>query len=116
MEPVLLTLGSLYALWALYLAAMALDRARRAGALSLPAKVLGYPLALFAFAFDVAVNLTLGTLLLLDRPREWTLSERLTRLGNGPAGWRRGLARFVCTRLLDTFDPTGRHCDCADPD
>lgn len=109
MGALLFALATLYALWALFLSATALDRARRAGTLSAPAKVLGLPLIVGTAVIDVAVNWVLGTLVLLDRPREWTLSQRLARLST-TGGWRAAVAKWICSNLLDAFDPTGDHC------
>lgn len=104
-------LAAFYGLWLLFLASMNLERARQAGTLSRPARALGIPVVLLTAAVDVVVNLTLGTVLLLDRPRELTLSQRLSRLLAAP-GWRSVVAAFVCTQLLDAFDPSGKHCRC----
>jgi hypothetical protein len=106
---ILVTVGALYALWVLFLASMALIRARQAGTITATASVLGVPVILLTAAVDVAVNWTIGTLLFLDRPQELTLSQRLKRLCK-EGGWRGRLACFVCRTLLDQFDPSGKHC------
>lgn len=97
-----------YALWVFFLAAMNLARAQAAGTLPDVGKVLGLPLVALAFLLDVAINLTAGTVLLIDWPREWTLSERLERLKAG-TGWRAYLADWTLRYLLDPFDTTGGH-------
>jgi len=97
-----------YVLWLFYLAAMNLRRAREAGRLTRTALAFALPIIALAIAIDVAVNLTLATLVFFDRPREWTVSERLSRYL--PAGgWRASVAWWVALHLLDPFDPSGSH-------
>lgn len=105
-------IGAFYFLWMLYLAVMSLRRARRAGDLTPVAFALGVPLLLIGGALDILLNYTVVSLLFLEWPpfREWTISARLTRYVHA-AGWRGRVARWVCQHLLDTFDPTGAHCD-----
>lgn len=107
-------LAALYALWLFYLAVMNLKRAKIAGRLSRPALALGLPVLAVALAVDVMVNLMLVSLLMLERPREWTVSERLTRHLHSGSGWRRAAATWVCSNLLDAFDPSGSHCGCGE--
>lgn len=102
-------LGTVYALWLFYLAAMNLRRAKEAGRLSRIALALAMPIIALAVAIDVAINLTLATLVFFDRPREWTVSERLSRYLVGPSPWRAEVAMWVGEHLLDPFDPSGQH-------
>lgn len=106
--------AALYLLWLFYLAVMALKRAKIAGRLSRPALLLALPVLAVALAIDVMVNAVLVTLVMLERPREWTVSDRLTRHVHAGHGWRQAAARWVCVHLLDAFDPSGSHCDCSD--
>lgn len=98
-------LGAAYALWVFFVAVMHLARVQP---LPLACQVLGYPLAVLAWLLDVGINQTLGSVLLLDLPQEWTLSERLERL-KGMHGWRGSAADYVLRYLLDPFDPSGGH-------
>ena len=59
---------------------------------------------------DVLVNLTIGSLLFLERPRWWTLSERLHYHATRDHGWKTYLAAWLCKNLLNPFDPDGHHC------
>lgn len=104
-----LVLAALYALWVFFLAIMALQRAYDAQTLNKAALVLAMPVLVIGFALDVLVNLTAATLLFLEIPREWTVSERLVRLARGSEGPRRSAARWLLANLLATFDPSGRH-------
>ena len=103
------TVAAVYALWLLYLAAMNLRRAQEAGRLSRLALAFALPIIALAVAVDVIVNLTLATIVFFDRPREWTVSERLARYLVGPSPWRAKVAMWVGEHLLDPFDPSGQH-------
>lgn len=107
-SAVWVTIAATYALWVLYLAAMNLRRAREAGRLFRVTAVLAMPVIGVAVAIDVLLNLVLGTLVFLDRPREWTVSARLERYLPGH-DWRAPLAFWVAEHLLDPFDPSGTH-------
>jgi hypothetical protein len=100
--------AALYALWLFYLAVMALKRARDAGQLTRVSYALGAPILLFGWALDVAVNWIVMTALLVELPRETTVTARLKRhkLDNG---FRGRIARWFARHLLDAFDPSGKH-------
>lgn len=115
-----LALALAYALCAacfgFYLAVMALRRAQGDGRLGWAPRALGLPIVLLGLAIDVALNLALASVVLVELPRltgpapEWLLTTRLKRLVRGES-WRSRVARWVCTHLLDAFDPSGCHCD-----
>lgn len=101
---------SLLTFYALYLAVMSLYRAYKAGTMPLASKVLGYQLLMIGLVLDVVMNLTLFSLVFVEVPREWLVTDRLKRhiKQSGYRGW---LARFICHSLLSPFDPSGNHCD-----
>lgn len=104
-------LGALWVLWIFYLAVMSLFRAHANKTLSLPAKVLGYPVLIVGVVLDAAVNLTILTVVFFERPYEWLVTKRLTRHIQNGAGWRYRVASWVCSHLLNPFDPDQRgHC------
>lgn len=103
-------LGISYVTWLFYLAVMALIRARDEKRLTKVALLLAYPVVVIGLLLDFTLNVTVGTALFLEPPREWLLSPRLSRLIETDPGWRGDLAAWVCVHLLDTFDPDGRHC------
>lgn len=115
-----LALAFAYALCAVcfgfYLAVMALRRAQGDGRLGWAPRALGVPIVLVGLAVDVVLNLVLASIVLLELPHlrgpapEWLLTTRLKRLVR-TEGWRARVARWVCTHLLDAFDPSGCHCD-----
>lgn len=99
----------LWVLWYAYILVMGLYRAhldkrlnRVTYALAIPALVIGY-------AMDVLANLTVASIVFLEPPRELLVTSRLKRhIAKG--GWRGEKANWICTHLLDYFDPTGNHC------
>lgn len=93
--------------WGLYLAVMALKANKPK--LTTAAKVFAYPLILVGILADTLYNLILGTILFLELPRQWLLTDRLQSHLHED-GWRGDLARWFCRNLLDPFDPRGRHC------
>lgn len=97
-----------YMTWLFYLSVMALMRARDAGTLSPFASALGYPLLVVGYVLDFATNVVICTPLLLEIPRETTVTARLSRHVDDDT-WRGAVARWVGLHLLDPFDPDGRH-------
>lgn len=60
---------------------------------------------------DFILTVVVGTLIFLSWPREWKFTDRLKRhLMRESADWRYREARWICDRLLNPFDPKGRHC------
>ena len=60
---------------------------------------------------DTIMNWTIFTVLTLDLPREWFVTSRLERYrAQVRQDWRHHLANFICTKLLNPFDPTKQHC------
>lgn len=98
-----------YATWAGYLAIMHLKTTRDRGQLTGTAKIIAYPLLAVFVVLDVVLNLLLGTLIFLEPPREFLFTTRVSRL-NDSKSWRGAVARWMCSELLDVFDPSGRHC------
>lgn len=93
--------------WLFYLAAMNLIKIREQ--LTGLAKVNGYILVTIGIVLDVAVNFILGTIIFVEIPREWLLTDRLQRHKRKPkTNWRYKIANYVCTNLLNPFDPG--HC------
>lgn len=108
--PVLAVLAYLWLFWLLYVATMGLYRAHLARRLVGVTRLMGWPLVLVAGAVDVVANLTLAVVLFADPPREWLVTTRLRRYMAEGRGWRFEVAEYVCTHLLDPYDPTGNHC------
>lgn len=94
-------------LWLLFLAVMALRW--KWHSLSLPVRIIAAPSVLIALVLDVLFNVTIGSVLFLDLPRQWTFSQRV---GNYKRriDWRAPLAHWICSNLLDPFEVDGAHC------
>lgn len=101
--------ASFYLLWVLYLAVMNLQRARDNKTLGRPAYCLGLPLLYLGLLVDFLVNVLPVSVLFLELPREFLVTQRLTRHANSAGGWRKRLAVWFALNLLDTFDPSGQH-------
>lgn len=109
-EFILIGIASFYILWLFYLAAMNLKRAKDNNTISNPALYLGYPAVILAYLLDVAFNWVFGTVMFLELPREGVLTHRLKRHYKKD-NWRGRLARYICSNLLDAFDPSSKHCE-----
>lgn len=105
---VLVGLGSFYALWIAYLAVMCLKRARDAGLLHRTAVFFGMPVLIVGYLLDAFVNIFMLTIVLLEIPRELTVTARLKRHIKTDRGWRLAIAKWFVP-LLDPFDPSGYH-------
>lgn len=111
---ILLTLATilfLWGFWALYVLVMGIYRAHLKGRLRGLTLVMSVPLVLAGLIVDVVAQYTLATLFFLDLPRkgEHLVTDRLQRYSAG-SGWRKAKADWICTHLLDVFDPDEDHC------
>ena len=92
--------------WVVYLATMNLVR-NRESMTGLPL-MTGWAVFCFGVALSTTMNWLVFTFLLLEFPREFTLSARLSRhLKAG--GWRGRQAALIAEAWLDRFDPSGKH-------
>lgn len=98
---------AMYVLWVYYLAVMNLKRAeyRLSDTQRAFAMLIYYP----GLLLDALVNIFVLTFVMLELPREWLVTPRVSRLKND-TGWRGIIARWLCDTLLDDFDPSGCHC------
>ena len=108
MSNILIVLGATYALYVFYAAVMNIKRVRDAGKLTWMGKALGYPTLVIGLLLDLFVNLTLMTLVLLELPRELTVTSRLKRHHKESKGWRLAVVKFF-EPVLDPLDPSGDH-------
>ena len=100
-------LGFTFFTWGFYVSVMNLLREK--DKLTWQTKLFAYPLAFLGVLTDFIYNVIVGTLMFLEIPKEWLLTKRLQRHLNEES-WRGGLSRWLCTYLLDPFDPKGSHC------
>ena len=110
-----ISLAAVYGLWLFYLASMNIIRAKEAGTISKPALILGYPIVIVALLLDVLVNVFVMTLVFVEPPQEWLVTQRLERHWANPPGFRHTIATFICKSFLNTFDPSGDHCSGDEP-
>ena len=108
MINILIILGATYALYVFYAAVMNIKRVRDAGKLTWMGKALGYPTLVIGLVLDLFVNLTLMTIVLLELPRELTVTARLKRHHKESTGWRLSVVKFF-EPVLDPLDPSGDH-------
>jgi hypothetical protein len=87
--------------WVFYLALMNLKKVRHS--LHPVAKAQAYVLLFIGYILDVVLNVTVGTVLYADLPRELLFTSRLQRLKR-KGGWRGDMARWMCDHLLNQFD------------
>jgi hypothetical protein len=107
LDYLLFALAITYGLYVFYAAVMNLKRVRDAGKLTVVGKVLGYPTLLIGYTLDVLCNVFVMTLVLLELPRETTVTARLKRHQRS-TGWRLSVVKFL-EPVLDPLDPSGDH-------
>jgi hypothetical protein len=95
------------ATWLFYVAIMHLRLVQNTEGLTLPQKVMGYPLLIVGLILDVILNLVFVTVLLLDFPRELLTTSRFRRFRHDK-GWRGRQVRWWCRHFLEPFD--SGHC------
>lgn len=104
---------TLWVTWIFYLAVMHLkeerDRLKAEGKeFTTSQKIFGYPIIFIGLIVDVFLNMTAGTILFIEIPKEILFTGRVSRW-NDTGGWRGDLARWFCSTLLDPFEKGG-HC------
>ena len=105
MTTILISVGLVYILWLLFIVVMALSHIWHD--LPMTTRLLAVPAVLLAITLDVLLNLA-ATVFFLDLPKEETFSQRMSRYKRED-GRRAGIARWVCSNLLDPFE-IGGHC------
>lgn len=100
----------IWVLWVFYLAVMCLKGANDKQALSGFARAAGYSVEYPGLVLDFLVNVIFMTILFVELPHEWLVTARLSRHIKAPSGWRKAIAAWFCSTLLDKFDPSGCHC------
>jgi hypothetical protein len=88
-------MGLTYGLYVFYAAVMNIKRVHEMGKLNPLGKALGYPTLLIGYTLDVIVNLVVMTLVMLELPREWTVTARLKRHNRESTGWRLAVVKFL---------------------
>ena len=104
------SIGFLWAFWGMYVLVMGIYRAHLDRRLTGLVLVLSFPFVVIGYLMDVFANVTIASLVFLEPPREWLVTNRLWRHMHKSKGWRFRLAKYICDHLLDVFDPSGDHC------
>lgn len=104
------TFASIYALWVFYLAVMCLKSANDSNKLTKWGKAFAYPVLWVGLFLDFVINLFVLTVVLLELPQEYVVTARLSRHVKDTSGFRHAIAIWLCSNLLDPFDPSGCHC------
>jgi hypothetical protein len=107
-EYLIFSFAITYALYVLYAAVMNIKRVRDAGKLTIIGKVLGYPTLVVGLFLDLLVNVFVMSFVLLELPRELTVTSRLKRHHKESKGWRLAVVKFF-EPVLDPLDPSGDH-------
>ena len=102
-------LAYLWFFWYAFVLVMGLYRAHLDKRLTYLTYALAAPAVLVGALMDVFANMLIATLIFWEKPSEWLVTQRLTRLKRYN-DWRGSVARYVCNNLLDPIDPTGGHC------
>jgi hypothetical protein len=99
----------LWVFWGAYVLVMGLYRAHLEHRLTWFTYILAAPFIGIGVLLDVLANIFIASFIFLEIPREMLVTTRLVRM-LPDVGWRGGVAQWVCASLLDTFDPSGKHC------
>jgi hypothetical protein len=97
-----------YALYVWYAAVMNIKRVRDMGKLTILGKVFGYPTLVIGLILDLLVNWFVMSIILLEIPRELTVTSRLKRHHKESTGYRLAVVKFF-EPVLDPLDPSGDH-------
>jgi hypothetical protein len=97
-----------YALYVWYAAVMNIKRVKDMGKLTTLGKVFGYPTLVIGLILDLLVNWFVMSIILLEVPRELTVTSRLKRHHKESTGYRLAVVKFF-EPVLDPLDPSGDH-------
>ena len=90
-----------------YLAVMNLSRHK--DSLDNTQKVIFFPIVLIGILSDVLFRWTVGVVIMADVSPNMLFTAVLQRHVKKDT-WRGKVSRFLCSKLLDKFDPSGKHC------
>lgn len=105
---ILYAIGLFYITLTFYLAIMNLSRHK--DSLDTTQKIVFFPIVLIGVLCDVLFRWTVGIFILADVSRNALFTGVLQRHVKKDT-WRGKVARFLCSKLLDKFDPSpSGHC------
>lgn len=97
-----------YLLWIFYLSVMNLKPVKDTGGLNKTCLYLGMPVLIIGLLLDLIANVFIMSLILLELPKETTVTKRLKRHKRESTGYRLKIAEWF-ESILDAFDPSGDH-------
>lgn len=97
-----------YGLYVFYCAVMNIKRVRDMGRLTKLGMVFGYPTLIIGLVLDLMVNVFVMSIVLLEIPREFTVTARLKRHHKTSKGYRLAVVKWF-EPVLDPLDPSGDH-------
>jgi hypothetical protein len=103
----------LYAFWGLFVLSMGLYKAYLNKQLSPITKAMAIPYVALMAAIDFIANYTIFVVLFMEFPafKDYMVTYRLrTILIKNEPDYRLKIAKFLCEKLLNPFDPRGNHC------
>ena len=107
MDYLVYSVSLFYVTLTLYLAVMNLSRHK--DTLDNQQKIIFFPIVLVGILCDVLFRWTVGVVILADVTPCWLFTDVLKRHVKEDT-WRGKIARFMCSKLLNKFDPSGEHC------
>lgn len=98
------TVASPFFLWVYYVTVMGLKRARNEGGLKGVHLYIGYAALIIGYSLDAYVNLFVFSLVLVEFPKELTVTSRLKRHYKLDNTWGKKVALWVVP-LVEPYDP-----------
>lgn len=105
---ILTAVGLAYGLYVFYAAVMNIKRVRDIGKLTKLGMAFGYPTLVVGLVLDLLVNVLVMTIIMIELPRELTVTSRLKRHNRESTGYRLAVVKFF-EPVLDPLDPSGDH-------
>jgi hypothetical protein len=103
LTSLIIFIGSFYSLWIFFLAIMSLKKPYETNELPKHVLILAYPIIIVGIVLDIAINYTFMTIIMLEVPKEKTVSERLHRHNVNSVGYRKFITNLFIP-FLNTFD------------
>lgn len=109
MDYLIYSVGLFYITLTLYLAVMNISRHK--DLLDNTQKIVFFPIVLIGVIADVLFRWTVGVVPFADISPKCHLFTCVLQKHVKKDTWRGKVARFLCSKFLDKFDPSGSHCD-----
>jgi len=107
MDYLIYSISLFYITLTFYLAVMNISRHK--DTLDQTQKFIFFPIVLVGVLLDVLFRWTVGVFIRMDTTPCWLFTDVLVRHVKEYT-WRGSVARFLCSKLLNKFDPSGSHC------